>query len=108
MPTILEDAIEFYNKNSNPENGAKEVQSLPRAIEMAKTYDNLVNDMTKNFTDLSKDKDEKREYMPKAVSGAEIRQDVEKSVRPELNEVTEEKYEETPYKDKNMSDREDI
>ena len=31
--------------------------------------------------------------MPKAVSGAEIRQDVEKSVRPELNEVTEEKYE---------------
>ena len=108
MANFLEDAIKAYNglNNSNSD--------LQRGTNLAKTYRDLAMDMTKGYTDLPKNQDERISYEPKTVSAEDIREDVNNNIRPQIHDIS---YEEkTPYKDmdeveKNSNiagDREDI
>ena len=108
MANFLEDAIKAYNglNNSNSD--------LQRGTNLAKTYRDLAMDMTKGYTDLPKNQDERISYEPKTVSAEDIREDVNNNIRPQIHDIS---YEEkTPYKDMDeveansniAGDREDI
>lgn len=99
MAKFLEDVIKAYNGLN------KNNSDLQRGTKLAETYRNLANDMTKWYTDLPKNQDERISYEPKTVSAELIREDVENRIRPQIHDIS---YEEnkTPYKDKDMDEAE--
>lgn len=108
MANFLEDAIKAYNGLNNNNS------DLQRGTNLAKTYRDLAMDMTKGYTDLPKNQDERISYEPKTVSAEDIREDVNNNIRPQIHDIS---YEEkTPYKDMDeveansniAGDREDI
>lgn len=100
MANFLEDAIKAYNGLNNDNSG------LQRGTKLAETYRNLANDVTKWYTDIPKNQDERRSYVPKIVSADDIRKDAKNNIRPQIHDIP---YEEnkTPYKDKDMDEAEE-
>ena len=89
MANFLEDAIKAYNGLNNNNS------DLLRGTKLAETYRNLAMDMTKRYTDLPKNQDERISYEPKTVSADDIREDVNNNIRPQIHDIS---YEEkTPY-----------
>ena len=100
MAKFLEDVIKAYNGLN------KNNSDLQRGTKLAETYRDLANDMTKWYTDLPKNQDERISYEPKTVTADVIRDDVENNIRPQIHDIS---YEEnkTPYKDKDMDEAEE-
>lgn len=102
MANFLKDAINAFNGLNNNK------IDLLRGTKLAETYRNLAMKMTKGYTDLPKNQDERRSYEPETVSADVIRKEVDNNNRPQIPYIS---YEgRTPYKDKDMdeADREDI
>lgn len=97
MANFLEDAIKAYNGLNNNNS------DLQRGTKLAETYRDLAMDMTKGYTELPKNQDERRLCVPKTVTADAIRHEVEKGMRPQIHVPYEEK---TPYKDKDMDEAE--
>lgn len=108
MAEFIKDLINAYNGLNNNKS------DLLRGTKLAETYRNLAMKMTKGYTDLPKNQDERISYEPKTVSAEDIREDVNNNIRPQIHDIS---YEEkTPYKDMDeveansniAGDREDI
>ena len=102
MANFLEDAIKAYNVLDN-----NNYSAILRGINLAIPYRNLAMDITKGYTNLPKNQDERISYEPKTVTAGLIRDDVENNIRPQIHDIS---YEEnkTPYKDKDMDEAENM